>query len=217
MSSTVISHSLQPDRGFHSTLSTTVALDPPRPDCSFFALYAFLQSIIIDRYELVDRHLSFEVWGEPNLELPVFALDQSADSLLLINVTLPDADAKHVTLDIPVHTRYGEPGMAQTPFQSIAISTPTCFWACPPSAGVSASFSSEPPVSSSSMLGAFTQFSIPSASSHYALLQVPVASKHDLFSVEIGTAAVTLITFIWLVYRCWRVALILQSCHLKQQ
>lgn len=131
MSSTVISHSLQPRRGFHSTLSTIIALDPPDPDCSFFTLYTFSQSIIIDRYELIDRRLSFEFWGESNLELPVFALDQTANSLLLINTTPADARPKQVTVDVPVHARYGEPSIVQTSPQSITISSPACFWACP--------------------------------------------------------------------------------------
>ena len=131
MSSTVISHSLQPHRGFHSTLSTILALDPPDSDCSFFALYTFPQTIIIDRYELIDRRLSFEFWGESNLELPVFAFNQAANSLLLVNATPTDAPLKHATVDVPVHARYGEPGMAQAPPQSITISSPTCFWACP--------------------------------------------------------------------------------------
>lgn len=134
MSPTVISHSLQPHRAFHSTLSTIIALEPPdEPDCSFFALYTFPQSIIIDRYELIDRHLSFEFWGESNLELPVFALNQSANSLLLINATPTGAHPKQVITDIPVHARYGEPGMAHKSPHTITISSPACFWACPPS------------------------------------------------------------------------------------
>jgi hypothetical protein len=133
MSSTVISHSLQPHRGFHSTLSTILALDPPDSDCSFFVLYTFPQTIIIDRYELIDRRLSFEFWGESNLELPVFALNQTANSLLLINATPTDAPLKQATVDVPVHARYGEPGITQASSQSITISSPTCFWACPPS------------------------------------------------------------------------------------
>lgn len=131
MTSTVLSHSLQPHRGFHSTLSTIIALDPPDSDCSFFAQYTFPQSIIIDRYELIDRHLSFEFWGESNLELPVFALNQSVNSLLLINATPTDSRPQQITVDVPVHARYGEPAEAQTSSQSIIISSPTCFWTCP--------------------------------------------------------------------------------------
>lgn len=131
MSSTVLSHSLQPHRGFHSTLSTVIALNPPDSDCSLFAQYSFSQGIIVDRYELIDRHLSFEFWGESNLELPVFALNHTADSLLLINATPIDALQKQVTIDIPVHSRYGKPSVVQTSAQSISISSPTCFWACP--------------------------------------------------------------------------------------
>ena len=133
MSSTVISHSLQPEHGFHSTLSTVLALDPPDPDCSLLALYTFPQTIIIDRHELIDRRLSFEFWGESNLELPVFALDQTAYSLLLVNATPTDVRPEQVTLDIPVHARYGEPGLTQASYQSIVVSSPACFWACPPS------------------------------------------------------------------------------------
>lgn len=131
MTLTVISHSVQPGRAFHSTLSTTVVFDPLE-DCVFFALYSLPQSIIIDRYELSDRRLSFEFWGEPNLELPVFALDQTANSLLLINVTSTVAHAKQLVIDIPVHARYGEPSITPAP-HTISISSPACFWACPSS------------------------------------------------------------------------------------
>ncbi|KAI9569070.1 PIG-X [Boletus coccyginus] len=131
MSSTVISHSLEPHRGFHSTLSTVFALDPPDPDCSFFVLYTFPQTIIIDRYELTGRRLSFEFWGESNLELPVFALNRTPNSLLLINATPADVRPKQIAVDVPVHARYGEPGTAPTSSQSITISAPSCFWACP--------------------------------------------------------------------------------------
>lgn len=131
---TVISHSLQPHRAFHSTLSTSFALDPPGSDCHFFALYTIPQGIIVDRHELVDRHLSFEFWGEPNLEVPVFALNQTANSLLLVNASPTGDHPKQLTVDIPVHARYGEPRtMAQTSPHTIRISTPTCFWACPAS------------------------------------------------------------------------------------
>ncbi|KAF8558458.1 hypothetical protein OG21DRAFT_1455508 [Imleria badia] len=205
MSSTAISHSLQPQRGFHSTLSTILALNPPDSVCSFFALYTFPRTIIIDRHELINRRLSFEFWGESNLELPVFALDQTANSLLLINVT--NARPKQVTVDIPVHARYDEPDMAQ----SITLSSPTCFWACPPS-GVYPS-----PIANSAMLSSLAHFSVPSASSYHTSLRVPVASRRDLFAVEMGTTTVILVSFLWLVYRSCKVATALQSCHLKEQ
>ncbi|KAF8136100.1 PIG-X [Boletus edulis] len=206
MSLTVISHFLQPQHGFHSTLSTIFALDPPLPDCSFFTLYTLPQTIIIDRHELMDRRLSFEFWGESNLELPVFALNQTANSLLLI---MP------LCCDIPVHARYGEPG---THPLVITIPSPTFFWGCPLSASVSSSvFSSESPLANSTLLSSLAYFSVPSASSYLASLQVPVASKRDLFPVEMGTATVILMAFLWLVNRSWRVATALQSCHLKEQ
>ncbi|KAF8436952.1 PIG-X [Boletus edulis BED1] len=215
MSLTVMSHFLQPQHGFHSTLSTIFALDPPLPDCSFFTLYTLPQTIIIDRHELMDRRLSFEFWGESNLELPVFALNQTANSLLLMNATVTGARPKQVAVDIPVHARYGEPG---THPLVITIPSPTFFWGCPLSASVSSSvFSSESPLANSTLLSSLAYFSVPSASSYLASLQVPVASKRDLFPVEMGTATVILMAFLWLVNRSWRVATALQSCHLKEQ
>ncbi|KAG6379116.1 hypothetical protein JVT61DRAFT_11553 [Boletus reticuloceps] len=179
----------------------------------------------------MDRRLSFEFWGESNLELPVFALNQTANSLLLINATVTGARPKQVAVDIPVHARYGEPG---THPLVITIPSPTFFWGCPPSgallyrmlppfpdvalASVSSSvFSSESPLANSTLLSSLAYFSVPSASSYLASLQVPVASKRDLFPVEMGTASVILMAFLWLVNRSWRVATALQSCHLKEQ
>ncbi|KAG8217326.1 hypothetical protein J3R82DRAFT_5421 [Butyriboletus roseoflavus] len=67
------------------------------------------------------------------------------------------------------------------------------------------------------MLSSLAHFSVPSAPSYHALLQVPVASKRDLFPVEIGTATLILVAFLWLAYRSWRVATAIQSSHLKEQ
>lgn len=67
------------------------------------------------------------------------------------------------------------------------------------------------------MLGPLAYFSLSSGPSHHALLQVPVASECDLLPVEMGTATVIVIAFLWLAYRSWRVAVALQSCHLKEQ
>lgn len=66
------------------------------------------------------------------------------------------------------------------------------------------------------MLDSLAHFSLLSASSYHALLQVPVASKRDLLPVEMGTAAVIFAAFLWLVYRSWRVAAALRPCHLKE-
>ncbi|KAF9228650.1 hypothetical protein BS17DRAFT_772296 [Gyrodon lividus] len=213
--SIIISHSLDPHHGLHSTLSTNIGLDYPAPDCSVFALYTLPPSIIIDRYELIDRHLSFEFWGESNLELPVFAVNQISNSLLLLNATPTDSRSKEVSVDIPVHARYGIPGRDR---QSIEIFPPTCFWACPPSATKSATFSLEPPIAHSAMLQASARFLVSATSSHQStFLEVPVAFLDDLSRVETGTAIIILVAFLWLVYRSWRVANALQSYHLKEQ
>ncbi|KAF8840969.1 hypothetical protein BDN67DRAFT_582809 [Paxillus ammoniavirescens] len=217
---TIISHSLEPRRGLHSTLSTRIGLNYPELDCSFFALYTLPPSIIIDKYELIDRRLSFEFWGETNLELPVFAVNQTNNSRLLLNATPTDSRSKEVLVNIPVHARYGVPGIGRLARQSIEIFPPTCFWACAPAstATISSAFSLEPPIAFSALLGASTRFLVSATSSHQpTLLEFPVASLGDTSRVEAGTATVILAAFMWLAYRSWRVARALQSYHLKEE
>ncbi|KAF9239652.1 PIG-X [Melanogaster broomeanus] len=222
---TIISHSLEPRRGFHSTLVTKIGLDSPAPDCSVFALYTFPPSIIIDRYELIDRRLSFEFWGESNLELPVFAVNQTSNSILLLNATSTDSRSKDVSVNIPIHARYGVPIVGQLTRCSIEIAPPICFWACPSSGSSNVTpesmpptFSSERPIAHSTMLQASSRFLVSAPSSHHpTLLEVPVASLDDLSRVETGTATIILVAFLWLVYHSWRVANALQSHHLKEQ
>ncbi|KIJ60655.1 hypothetical protein HYDPIDRAFT_98211 [Hydnomerulius pinastri MD-312] len=213
----IISHSLEPTRGFHSTLSTKIGLDYPAPECSVFALYALPPSIIIDRYELIDRNLVFEFWGESNLELPVFAVTQSSNSLL-VNAIPADPRDTEVSVEIPVHARYGVPGISESTRQPIEIPPPTCFWACSASANASSAFSSEPPISSSAMLKNSTRFLVSEATSQSpTFLDVPLGSVNDLSAVEAGTAGVVLIAFVWLVHCSWTVAKTLHSHRLKHQ
>ncbi|KIL00663.1 hypothetical protein PAXRUDRAFT_129294 [Paxillus rubicundulus Ve08.2h10] len=217
----MISHSLEPRRGLHSTLSTKInGLNPPAPDCSFFALYTLPPGVIIDRYELMDRRLSFEFWGESDLELPVFAVGQTNNSLLLLNATPTDSRSKEVLVDIPVHARYGVPGVGRRACQSLEIFPPTCFWACSPTgmSTISPAFSLEPPIVSSALLRDSTHFLVSATSSHQStLLEFPVASLDDTSRVETGTVTIISAAFLWLVYRSWRVARTLKSYHLKER
>ena len=126
----LLSFALSPRRGFHSTLSAGIALHKAAPGCSAFMLYTLPPSIIVDRYELADRNITFELWGESNLELPVFAVDQS-DVTLLLSAMSAEPQLQEVVVDVPVHVRYGPPLSRDTHYQSIEIHPPMCFWACP--------------------------------------------------------------------------------------
>lgn len=126
----LLSFTLSPRRGFHSTLSAGIALYKAAPGCSSFILYTLPPSIIVDRYELSDRNITFELWGESNLELPVFAVEQS-DVTLLLSAMPAAPHLQEVVVDVPIHVRYGPPLSRYAHYQSIEIPPPMCFWACP--------------------------------------------------------------------------------------
>ncbi|KAL4074612.1 PIG-X [Scleroderma yunnanense] len=214
--SALLSFALSPSRGFHSTLSTRIALNDAPPGCSTLVLYTLPPSIIVDRYELSDRDIAFELWGESNLELPVFAVNQS-DVVLLLDVK-PASNLQEAVVDVPVHVRYGPPHSGDT-HQSIEVPPPMCFWACPRSVDASSPFTPSPLIDSSNMLRPFGHFLVPETAPllSAAKLEIPVGSVHDLPLVEAGTATVVVLAFLWLLYRSWTCADKLHAQHFKQQ
>ncbi|KIM57639.1 hypothetical protein SCLCIDRAFT_1219329 [Scleroderma citrinum Foug A] len=214
----LLSFTLSPRRGFHSTLSAGIALYKAAPGCSSFILYTLPPSIIVDRYELSDRNITFELWGESNLELPVFAVEQS-DVTLLLSAMPAAPHLQEVVVDVPIHVRYGPPLSSYTHYQSIEIPPPMCFWACPGFVDPSFRSTSSPPVERSEMLRRFAYFLVPETAPLLAAakLEIPLGSLHDLPLVEAGTATVVLVAFLWLLYRSWACAEKLRTQHLKQQ
>ncbi|KAI6036817.1 hypothetical protein PISMIDRAFT_367674, partial [Pisolithus microcarpus 441] len=208
------SFAVVPTRGFHSTLLARITLDDEDHTCSVFVLYTLPPSIIVDRHELVDHGIEFELWGESNLELPVFAVSQTNTSLLLsVRPVAPHVD--EVLVDVPIHARYGLPLRGSMPRQLIEIPPPTCIRACPQSPTTADVSISEPPLNQSSMLRPYSHFLV-SQTAHAvpaAKLDVPVGSLDDLPLVEAGTVAVVLTAFLWLVYRSWMCSKKLQSRH----
>lgn len=210
---TLLSFNLSPSRGFHSTLSATIALNYAAPECSAFVLYTLPPNIIIDRYELSDRDISFELWGESNLELPAFAVNQSEGTLLL-NATSAARHSQEIVVDVPVHARYGLPLSGEVHYQSIEIPAPTCFWACPGSGMLNESsrmLNYPDAVSVDVSICSTSSPSLPAAK-----LEIPLGSVHDLPLVEAGTVTVVLLTFLWLLYRSCTCADKLRTQHMKQ-
>ncbi|KAG6335221.1 hypothetical protein ID866_3866 [Astraeus odoratus] len=214
----LLSYTSFPSRGFHSTLSANIALNNAVPGCSAFVLYTLPPSIIIDRYELADRNITFELRGESNLELPVFAVDQ-LDTLLLLDVTHVESPSNKISVDIPVHVRYGPPLSGDAPRQSIRIPPPVTFWACHEPVDALYPLTPHLPIVQFAMLQPYTHFSMPGKASSLppTELDIPLGSLDDLPLVEAGTTAVVLIIFAWLLYRSWTCAGKLRAQHLKQQ
>ncbi|KIN93026.1 hypothetical protein M404DRAFT_36471 [Pisolithus tinctorius Marx 270] len=213
----LLSFALSPTRGFHSTLLARIALHDENYACSEFVLYTLPPSVIVDRHELIDRGIEFELWGESNLELPVFAVSE-ANTSLLVNVRHVEPHGNEVLVDVPIHARYGVPLRGSMPRQLIEVLPPTCFCACPESTDMSIYSTSDPPVNQSAMLRPYGKFLV--SQTPYALpaaqLDVPVGSLDDLLPVEAGTVAVVLAAFLWLVYRSWMSSSKIQSHHVKQ-
>ncbi|KAI6043094.1 PIG-X [Pisolithus marmoratus] len=211
------SFAVSPTRGFHSTLLARIALHDEDHACSTFVLYTLPPGVIVDRHELIDRGVEFELWGESNLELPVFAVSQ-ANSSLLLSVRPIASHVNEVLVDVPVHARYGVPLRGNKPRQLIEIPPPTCFRACPQStmtADASTYSTSEPPVNQSAMLRPYSHFLVSQTPRAVpaARLDVPVGSLDDLPLVEAGTVAVVLAAFLWLAYRSWMCSNKLRSHH----
>ncbi|KAI6126243.1 PIG-X [Pisolithus croceorrhizus] len=198
------SFAVSPARGFHSTLSARITLHDEDHTCSVFVLYALPPSVIVDRHELVDHGIEFELWGESNLELPVFAVSQTNTSLLLSARPLVP-HLNEVLVEVPIHARYGVPLRGSMPRQLIEIPPPTCIRACPQSR----TSYSLPCVPADPIHFLVSQFhAVPAAK-----LDVPVGSLDDLPLVEAGTVVVVLAAFLWLVYRSWMCSSKLQSRH----
>ncbi|KAH7918517.1 hypothetical protein BV22DRAFT_1041714 [Leucogyrophana mollusca] len=134
MSSVELSTTLHPTTGFHTTLSSRLQVNQTGhpPECSLYILHTFSPHLIVDPYELIDRHLPFEFFGASNLELPAWAVDQNSTYLLLkLAASVHTLSLmSEVSFDVPLHVRYGTPILGGSS-HVVEVTAPTCFWACP--------------------------------------------------------------------------------------
>jgi hypothetical protein len=125
--------SLGPSQCFHTVITTQV-IEPQWPtECSLHMFFALPPHIFVDPYELASRQPAYTsiILGNANLELPIAAVPQ-ADSGILLNISLPARSAAdmNVTIDVPLHCRYGEPKLVAHR-QDFGIDPPVVLWACP--------------------------------------------------------------------------------------
>jgi hypothetical protein len=91
--SVILSSTLNPTKGFHTTSTTRFALRGSRAHSCTLHLYLTLPAeLFADPYELAHRHASytFERLGGGDLEAPVFAPAASGPSALLLDVNIPE-------------------------------------------------------------------------------------------------------------------------------
>lgn len=143
--SVILSSTLNPTKGFHTTSTTRFALRGTRAHSCTLHLYLTLPAeLFADPYELAHRHASytFERFGGGDLEAPVFAPAAGGPSTLLLDVNVPEGvdykdrdqdqgDGNVFSIEVPLHARYGVPKSGGELMNEVMFPPPVAFWACP--------------------------------------------------------------------------------------
>ncbi|KAJ3986972.1 PIG-X [Lentinula detonsa] len=204
-----VSFSIDPPYGFHRTITTSITLKNlelvEELQCIANLYYKFPVLVFVDPYELTNyRHLyTFQHHGNPNLELPVAAMDSNGTSLLLSLASVgPQVDVK-----VPVHFRYGEISHSNSEtHRSAELAWPDLFLSCsssvPKAKGL---LSYEPPEEFASSLGdhyLYTPLQTFDAepSARFAVVVAPVGQSTDLAQVRFGTVFTIAAMFGYLAY-----------------
>lgn len=124
-------------QGFHFTVSTTVYI----PDSAgldsrkLHVVYDLDPHVYADQYELAQRpEYSSTLWGTTDLEKPVSAVDAGGSVLLLTADTyrLGPSRPVNITLEVPLHARYGRPIAGATAHNAtyrVSLKRPVGFFA----------------------------------------------------------------------------------------
>lgn len=137
----VISSTLNPTKGFHTTSTTRFAVRGSRShSCTLHLHFRLPAQLFVDPYELAHRQASytFERFGGGNLEAPVFAPAAGGPSTLLLDLIIPESvdnvdqgDDNVFSVEVPLHARYGVPKSGGELMDEVVLPPPTAFWACP--------------------------------------------------------------------------------------
>nr|GAT59280.1 predicted protein [Mycena chlorophos] len=195
---------LQQPHSFHPTFQTSISAYHATPDCSLHLLYALPPLIFVDPYELANRvdFYSFQHAGPSNLELPVFALDpeRSNSSVLLTVKAGVETDAL-VDVQVPLLVRYGAVSNdSQSGFIQTEVPWPVVFHACSGSDS-----ESQIPLMPDSFASPFASKSIRVISTPenvrvaVEIVRTPVGNSSDVRTVELGTALVIIVCFLYLL------------------
>lgn len=117
---------------------------PPQEQCSLFAKYTFDKSLFLDKYQLAELSKPtpsrppvgylYNLWGESDLEAPVWAVD-GYGSEALVQIYTKNRPSTEVPgkfqFELPAHSRYEVPQLNITSVQETQP-WPAVFWACQP-------------------------------------------------------------------------------------
>ncbi|KAI9507423.1 PIG-X [Russula earlei] len=222
----LLSATLAPTKGFHTTSTTRFAIRSPRPrSCTLYLYFTLPAQLFVDPYELAHRraYYTFERFGGGNLEAPVFAHGAGGPSGLLLDVIVPESvnddeadegDGRTLSVEVPLHARYGVPKakMEGELIDEVVFPPPEAFWACREQerrAGGSQAKRAQVPDALRDAVklapafrdGAEPMFVlVPRAKSVRAqTLRVPVGDAGDVAVVETGTVIAILFAFVYLL------------------
>lgn len=98
--------------------------------------YRFTSDFVVDPYELdlYDHVYTYLMHPLPDLELPVFAADDSlTDLTLVVSPVLFDAGQPSLNVTLPLHSRYGTLSHSSNPdeaYETLRFPQPSAAWEC---------------------------------------------------------------------------------------
>ncbi|KAL1947498.1 hypothetical protein VTO73DRAFT_13222 [Trametes versicolor] len=206
-------------QGSHFTLSTTVSIPDPAylEGRTLHVVYDLDPHVYADQYELAQRPgYSSVLWGTADLEKPVSAVDADGSVLLLTADAsqLSLGQAANITLEVPLHARYGRPkagASAHNATYSVSLKRPVGFFALDVNSVAEIPLTLRPYASLTGWPTSPLSL-IPDIAANEPLdVVIPVGALDDLAWVDVGTAAVMLAMFFYLFHASIRTARRLSS------
>jgi hypothetical protein len=205
--------------GLHPTLGLQIsssALPTEERSCSFHAHLTLPRSIFADKYQLSDplflasKNLSsiHYITTPVDLEAPAYAMSLWGSSVL-IELAPPSEGDTLWTAAIPLHLRYLPPASGTSGQKLLDIPSPVVFWACVADEG--SKFPINPfdkvNIGYEGLFGPKTMFYHLSPEGDILIntISVPVLDLDQSKYVELGTAAVVLLGFSWVLWSLWSV------------
>ncbi|KAH8602390.1 PIG-X [Bisporella sp. PMI_857] len=205
--------------GLHPTLQIQISSSTPPTEeraCSLHAHLSLPRTIFVDKYQLSDplflasKNLTaiHHVTTSVDLEAPAYTMDIWGSSVLL-ELAPPAASSHAWTAAIPLHLRYLLPAFETSGISQIEVPYPVVFWACVADEG--SKFPINPfdrvNIGYDGLFGPKTMFYhiSPTAGRLFNTISVPVLDLDRSKYVEVGTAGIVLLGFLWVIWTLLRV------------
>ncbi|KAG5440534.1 hypothetical protein PCK2_000359, partial [Pneumocystis canis] len=206
--STIYSDILSP-AGFHPKIRSKITIhESYKRNCSLYMLYYLPKSVFVDKYQLENlvqfntdniKKVHF-IWGETNLEAPIWQVKKWG-SILLLEVSNDPKDLFFINL--PLHLRYHPP--KQDTYDISYLPYPTAFYSCKSVGDTMIEHS--PFLSSWDLFHQYfsenTTFHFLHYSNHdsFMTIYIPVVNSNHILLVQLGTCSIILTCFIYISFK----------------